>query len=134
MCPTKGIIHERRVHNHSARRHTHFGPDQYFSCVSRHFKEIDCFTKEEMFKQLEASWSEPGMGRPQVSELTQVADVREWFTGHVDNSLQYHTESHQFKFERQVYNGEQQVVMSAKQFAATHDYVVAGNVLLVSLC
>lgn len=85
-----------------------------------------------MYEELTASWFSKDMGRAQVAELTQVADAREWFDGHLDESLKHHTESHQFMFERQVYNGVQQVVMSSKQYAATPEYTIVGNVLRVS--
>jgi hypothetical protein len=116
-------------------RHTKFGPDQIFSRHSVHLRHRDVKTIRQLVDELTVSYTVPGQGRPLVRLLEEVADVREWLEPHCEKVIADVTgsyETHEFRFERRVLEGECRCFVSTKPYCVFDDYIDAGFPLIVS--
>jgi hypothetical protein len=118
----------------TVRRHTHFGCDQVFSRHAVFLRAHDAKTLPALADALVKSWSSnQGMGRVEVLPVEMAADVKGWLKDHLDPRLHNHTKGHQYVFESKVYNGEEQVVLTVKNFSVSkpENWAVVGPLLRV---
>lgn len=115
-------------------RHTKFGPDQIFSRHSVHLQRRNVTTINQLVNELVESYTVPGLGKPVVRMLEEVADVRMWLEPHSDKAITDVTggyETHEFLFERRARNGECNCFVSTKPYCFFDEYVDAGFALTV---
>jgi hypothetical protein len=95
----------------------------------------DVKTIRQLVDELTVSYTAPGQGRPLVRLLEEVADVREWLEPHCEKVITDVTgafETHEFRFERRILEGECRCFVSTKPYCVFDDFIDAGFPLFVS--